>query len=291
MPTRRDELTRHGGTAVRRARLPRDVDGRPGGGARRAEGLALLAHRLEAGAPLRDDARGRARVPRALDAVPEDAPAAERSGSRCGATCASSPSSSTSRPCSRASGATSRASSGRRSWPSAAATRSASAPSFARASSGRARADLDVGAAALLVLSAANWAYTWLTPGRDTDELADRFTAILVDGIRGYAGPRPGPCTCVDPGPATVAPCRPPVVGFLAPADHSAIGLALVRLRTALSAPARRPAAGELPRLATSWRAAHRQPVGDGRREDRSRVRAALPARDGLDRRLRAASA
>jgi hypothetical protein len=44
-----------------------------------------------------------------------------------------------------------------------------------------------VGAAALLVLSAANWAYTWLTPGRDTDELADRFTAILVDGIRGYA--------------------------------------------------------------------------------------------------------
>jgi TetR/AcrR family transcriptional regulator, cholesterol catabolism regulator len=52
------------------------------------------------------------------------------------------------------------------------------------------RTDLDVGAAALLVLSAANWAYTWLTPGRDTDELADRFTAILVDGIRGYATPR-----------------------------------------------------------------------------------------------------
>jgi TetR/AcrR family transcriptional regulator, cholesterol catabolism regulator len=52
------------------------------------------------------------------------------------------------------------------------------------------RVDLDTGAAALLVLSAANWAYTWLTPGRDTDELADRFTAILVDGIRGYATPR-----------------------------------------------------------------------------------------------------
>jgi AcrR family transcriptional regulator len=52
------------------------------------------------------------------------------------------------------------------------------------------RSDLDVGAAALLVLSAANWAYTWLTPGRPTDELADRFTAILVDGIRGYATPR-----------------------------------------------------------------------------------------------------
>jgi TetR/AcrR family transcriptional regulator, cholesterol catabolism regulator len=55
---------------------------------------------------------------------------------------------------------------------------------------GELRTDLDVSAAVLLVLSAANWAYTWLTPGRDTDELADRFTAILVDGIRGYATPR-----------------------------------------------------------------------------------------------------
>ena len=52
---------------------------------------------------------------------------------------------------------------------------------------GELRADLDAAAAALLVLSAANWAYTWLTAGRDTDELADRFSAILVDGIRGYA--------------------------------------------------------------------------------------------------------
>jgi AcrR family transcriptional regulator len=52
------------------------------------------------------------------------------------------------------------------------------------------RTDLDVGAAVLLVLSAANWAYTWLEPGRDTDELADRFTAIVVEGIRGYATPR-----------------------------------------------------------------------------------------------------
>ena len=52
---------------------------------------------------------------------------------------------------------------------------------------GELRTDLDDGAAALLALSAANWAYTWLTPGRDTDELADRFHALLVDGIRGYA--------------------------------------------------------------------------------------------------------
>ena len=55
--------------------------------------------------------------------------------------------------------------------------------------SGGLRTDLDTGAATLLVLSAANWAYTWLAPGRDTDELADRFTAILVDGVRGYATP------------------------------------------------------------------------------------------------------
>src|SRR5436190_20644736 len=46
------------------------------------------------------------------------------------------------------------------------------------------RADLDEAAAALVFLSAANWAYTWLQPGRDTDEIADRFYALLVDGIR-----------------------------------------------------------------------------------------------------------
>ena len=52
---------------------------------------------------------------------------------------------------------------------------------------GALRTDLDDGTVALLVLSAANWAYTWLTPGRDTDELADRFFAVLLDGVRGYA--------------------------------------------------------------------------------------------------------
>ena len=54
---------------------------------------------------------------------------------------------------------------------------------------GELRADLDDGAAALLLLSAANWAYTWLQPGRDTDEIADRFFALLVDGMRGYSTP------------------------------------------------------------------------------------------------------
>ncbi len=53
------------------------------------------------------------------------------------------------------------------------------------------RTDLDVNAAARLFLSAANWAYTWLQPGRDTDAVADRFFELLVDGMRGYATPSP----------------------------------------------------------------------------------------------------
>ena len=52
---------------------------------------------------------------------------------------------------------------------------------------GELRTDLDDATAALVFLSAANWAYTWLRPGTDTDELADRFYALLVDGMRGYA--------------------------------------------------------------------------------------------------------
>jgi AcrR family transcriptional regulator len=58
---------------------------------------------------------------------------------------------------------------------------------------GELRTDLDDATAALLLLSAANWAYTWLQPGRDTDELADRFYALLLDGIRGYATPAAAP--------------------------------------------------------------------------------------------------
>jgi TetR/AcrR family transcriptional regulator, cholesterol catabolism regulator len=52
---------------------------------------------------------------------------------------------------------------------------------------GALRSDLDVEAAVLLVLSAANWAYTWIRPGAGTDQLADRFFSILLDGVRGYA--------------------------------------------------------------------------------------------------------
>ncbi|HET8527643.1 MAG TPA: TetR/AcrR family transcriptional regulator [Gaiellaceae bacterium] len=51
------------------------------------------------------------------------------------------------------------------------------------------RSDLDDATAALLALSAVNWAYTWLRAGSQTDELADRFTALLLDGMRGYATP------------------------------------------------------------------------------------------------------
>jgi len=54
---------------------------------------------------------------------------------------------------------------------------------------GELRTDLDDSTAALLTLSAANWAYTWLKPRGDTDELADRFYALLIDGTRGYATP------------------------------------------------------------------------------------------------------
>jgi AcrR family transcriptional regulator len=55
---------------------------------------------------------------------------------------------------------------------------------------GELRMDLRPSDAALLVLSAANWAYTWLPAGADTDALADRFMSIVVDGIGGYAAPR-----------------------------------------------------------------------------------------------------
>lgn len=54
---------------------------------------------------------------------------------------------------------------------------------------GELRTDLDDATAALLALSAANWAYTWIREDTDTTALADRFTALLVEGMRGYATP------------------------------------------------------------------------------------------------------
>jgi TetR/AcrR family transcriptional regulator, cholesterol catabolism regulator len=55
---------------------------------------------------------------------------------------------------------------------------------------GELRTDLDDAMATLLALSAANWAYTWIKPDTDTDELADRFYDLLLNGMRGYATPR-----------------------------------------------------------------------------------------------------
>src|SRR3954470_15941711 len=46
---------------------------------------------------------------------------------------------------------------------------------------GELRTDLDDATAALLVLSAVNWAYTWLQRALETDEMADRFYSLLVD--------------------------------------------------------------------------------------------------------------
>jgi AcrR family transcriptional regulator len=54
---------------------------------------------------------------------------------------------------------------------------------------GQLRSDVDEAMAALLFLSAANWAYTWLRPGRPTEELADRFYELLLEGMRGYSTP------------------------------------------------------------------------------------------------------
>jgi AcrR family transcriptional regulator len=54
---------------------------------------------------------------------------------------------------------------------------------------GELRADVDAATAALVFLSTANWAYTWLRPGADTDALADRCFGVLLEGMRGYATP------------------------------------------------------------------------------------------------------
>ena len=54
------------------------------------------------------------------------------------------------------------------------------------------RSDLDENVAALVFLSAANWAYTWMRADSDTDALADRFYSLVLDGMRGYATPTGG---------------------------------------------------------------------------------------------------
>src|SRR5919198_1497253 len=51
------------------------------------------------------------------------------------------------------------------------------------------RTGLGEAGAALVGLSASEWAYTWLRPETATDALADSFFALLIDGMRGYASP------------------------------------------------------------------------------------------------------
>ena len=76
----------------------------------------------------------------------------------------------------------------RASSPSAAATRSASAPSSARGASSASSAPTSTTAPPRCSRSRPR---TGPTPGSgpsaDTDALADRFTALLLDGMRGYA--------------------------------------------------------------------------------------------------------
>ena len=52
------------------------------------------------------------------------------------------------------------------------------------------RTDLDLATAGLLFLSAANWAYTWLRPGRRPTSSPIAWRDSLLDGMRGYASPR-----------------------------------------------------------------------------------------------------
>ena len=110
------------------------------------------------------------------------------SGSRCGRTWASSRSNSTSPPFSSGSGATSTASAATQFVAERRRYEERIRALFREGvEQSELRTDLDVSVAALVFLSAANWAYTWLQPGRDTDALADRFFELLVDGMRGYA--------------------------------------------------------------------------------------------------------
>ncbi len=128
----------------------------------------------------------------ALDAVPEDAPAVERDPAR-----AARPPARRRRAARRRDGVHARVALPRRratatrSSPSDAGTRSGGARCSARASSRAGSAPTSTPAPRRCSSSRRRTGPTpGSRPGRDTDELADRFTAILVDGVRGYATPR-----------------------------------------------------------------------------------------------------
>ena len=189
MSSRKTELTRQAARLFAEKGYHGTSIGDLAGGDGRPEGLALRPHRLEGGPALGGRARRRRRLPRRARRGPRGAAGDREDPARAARAPARHLRAARDRDGlhSRVAlprGRTARASSS----PSAGATRSASARSSAKgASSAALRTDLDDATATLLALSAANWAYTWLRPRSDTDELADRFYAFLLDGMRGYA--------------------------------------------------------------------------------------------------------
>ena len=168
----------HRRPALRRARLPGHVAGRPGGASsasrsRRSTTTSTRRRTCSGRSP------GRAPKPstrRSTPCRPRRPPPSE-SGSRCARTSPSSPASSTSRPSSCASGATWRASGATRFVAERRRYEERIRDLFREGvERSELRTDLDVATAALLFLSAANWAYTWLRPGAPTrTQLADRL--------------------------------------------------------------------------------------------------------------------
>ena len=179
--SRRDELVARRRAAVRRAGLPRDLDGRSRGGDGRAEGslYSLTGSKQELLVAVARD--GATSFHAALDRVRTTRRRSSGSAPPCAGISRSSPAQ------------VDAATVFTREWrfldePERAAFRAERRRYEERwhellrdaADRGALRSDLDVEAAVLLVLSAANWAYTWLRPGADTDALADRFFAILA---------------------------------------------------------------------------------------------------------------
>ena len=142
--------------------------------------------------------------------------------------------------------------------------------------SGGLRTDLDAAAATLLLLSAANWAYTWLEPGRDTDELADRFIAILVDGIRGYATPAVSRLLIVNPFASGVDEHRLAAVTGGAPAAEPRPGSRRLRAKRPRSRGGRRGRGDLRPR--------RRRDVQRGLERDPGGCPARLPPRRWYER-------
>ena len=182
-----------GRPALRREGLPRHVDRRPRGGDGRPEGLALRAHRRRSRTC---STRRCARAPRAfhaaLDAIPDDLPADGEDPARAARAPARRRRAARRRDRLRPRVALPRGRAARGDPRRAAPLRGALPRALPRGPRARRAAHRPRRRARprCSSLSAANWAYTWLQPGRDTDALADRFCASCSTGMRGYATPR-----------------------------------------------------------------------------------------------------